>query len=106
MASSNAIAVVKVNILESKFPTFTDVEIGLALDAHNQSVAYVSYKLALLKADSQAVSIGPISLENNAKYWQNLASMYLEEFNREQRENAESYGGTVYMKRADEIWPR
>lgn len=104
MASQTDIEVVKINVLEDKYPQFTDAQIGAMLDANKGSIPYVSYKIAILKSDNQAVSIGPISLENNTKFWEGLANVFLAEYEEAKRADAESYGGTLYMKRADETW--
>lgn len=104
MASQTAIDLVKANTLESKYPMFSDEEIAVMLDASKDSVSFTSYKIALLKSDSPSVSLGPLTIENNGKFWQGLAELYYRAYQQELNEASESNGGTIYMRRADETW--
>lgn len=76
--------------------------ISALLDRH-KSVAYVSYKLCLLKTRNDVVTLGPISLKGDADYWKQLAQFFYDEYKAEQQEQdlSSSSGSTILMKRAD-----
>lgn len=76
--------------------------ISALLDRH-KSVAYVSYKLCLLKTRNDVVTLGPISLKGDADYWKNMAKLFYDEYRAEQqeRELSSSEGSTILMRRAD-----
>lgn len=76
--------------------------ISALLDRH-KSVAYVSYKLCLLKTRNDVVTLGPISLKGDADYWKQMAQFFYDEYKAEQQEQdlSSSSGSTILMKRAD-----
>ena len=102
MATKEQIELVKANTAGVSATTFTDEQIDALLNAH-ESVAYVSYKICLLKSSNDAVSLGPISLKSNADYWKNLANLYLAEYEQEKQAALEKAGSgsTIFMQRAD-----
>ena len=102
MATKEQIELVKANTAGNSATSITDEQISALLDAHG-SVAYVSYKICLLKSSNDAVSLGPISLKSNADYWKNLANLYLAEYEQEKQAELEkaSSGSTIFMQRAD-----
>ena len=81
---------------------YTREYISALLD-HHKSVAYVSYKLCLLKTRNDAVTLGPISLKGDADYWKRMAQLFYDEYRAEQQEQelSASEGSTILMKRAD-----
>lgn len=76
--------------------------ISALLDLH-KSVAYVSYKLCLLKTRNDTVTLGPITLKGDAEYWKSMAQFFYDEYKAEQIEADEksNSGSTILMKRAD-----
>ena len=102
MAIKEQIDLVKANTAGVSSTIITDEQVEALLDAHD-SVAYVSYKICLLKSSNDAISLGPISLKSNADYWKNLADLYLAEYEREKQAELEkaSSGSTIFVQRAD-----
>lgn len=99
------IAQVKLNTLETEFPMFTDDEIREMLEAHDYSVSFVSYKIAMLKSNEGNFTLGPIKVSGNADFWTNIANMYLRQYNDEKIDTTPGgRGGTIYQVRADEQW--
>lgn len=103
MAKEADIELVKINTdnANAVFP-LTDEQISALLDKHG-SVAYVSYKICLLKTRNDTVKLGPISLQGDANYWKQLAQFYYDEYKQEQQaqEIEKSSGSTIFMRRAD-----
>lgn len=104
MATKEQIDLVKANTAGISSTVITDEQVEALLNAHG-SVAYVSYKICLLKSSNDAISLGPISLKSNADYWKNLADLYLAEYEREKQAELEkaSSGSTIFVQRADGI---
>ena len=102
MTTKEQIDLVKANTAGISSTVITDEQVEALLNAHG-SVAYVSYKICLLKSSNDAISLGPISLKSNADYWKNLADFYLAEYEKEKQAELEkaSSGSTIFMKRAD-----
>lgn len=103
MAEKADIELVAENIGNYDSPTpYSHEYISALLDRH-KSVAYVSYKLCLLKTRNDAVTLGPITLKGDAEYWKNMAKLFYDEYRAEQQEQelSASEGSTILMKRAD-----
>ena len=102
MTTKEQIDLVKANTAGISSTVITDMQVEALLNAHG-SVAYVSYKICLLKSSNDAISLGPISLKSNADYWENLADLYLAEYEREKQAELEkaSSGSTIFVQRAD-----
>lgn len=68
----------KILLLESKYPFFTDEELQLFLDENNNKVYKTAATLCYLKADGDSkVTVGPITIESaGADFWINLAEQY------------------------------
>jgi hypothetical protein len=103
MAEKADIDLVMENIGNTQSPNpYPETYISALLDRH-KSVAYVSYKLCLLKTRNDAVTLGPITLKGDAEYWKNMARFFYDEYKAEQQEQdlSASTGSTILMKRAD-----
>ena len=102
MTTKEQIDLVKANTAGISSTVITDEQVEALLNAHG-SVAYVSYKICLLKSSNDAVTLGPISLKSNADYWKNLANFFLAEWEREKQDELEKAGSgsTIFMQRAD-----
>nr|DAR87157.1 MAG TPA: hypothetical protein [Caudoviricetes sp.]DAW81771.1 MAG TPA: hypothetical protein [Caudoviricetes sp.]DAX68257.1 MAG TPA: hypothetical protein [Caudoviricetes sp.] len=103
MANQADIDLVKANIGNHDSPNPYPEEYISALLDHHKSVAYVSYKLCLLKTRNDVVTLGPISLKGDADYWKQMAQFFYDEYKAEQQEQdlSSSSGSTILMKRAD-----
>lgn len=103
MANQADIDLVKANIGNYDSPNPYSEEYISALLDHHKSVAYVSYKLCLLKTRNDVVTLGPISLKGDADYWKQMAQFFYDEYKAEQQEQdlSSSSGSTILMKRAD-----
>lgn len=103
MAEQADIDLVVENIGNNNSPNpYPQEYISALLDRH-KSVAYVSYKLCLLKTRNDVVTLGPISLKGDADYWKQMAQFFYDEYKVEQQEQdlSSSSGSTILMKRAD-----
>lgn len=103
MANQADIDLVKANIGNDNSPNpYPEEYISALLDRH-KSVAYVSYKLCLLKTRNDVVTLGPIRLKGDADYWKQMAQFFYDEYKAEQQEQdlSSSSGSTILMKRAD-----
>lgn len=103
MAEKADIDLVAENIGNYDSPNPYSLEYISALLDHHKSVAYVSYKLCLLKTRNDVVTLGPISLKGDADYWKQMAQFFYDEYRAEQQEQdlSSSTGSTILMKRAD-----
>lgn len=103
MAEKADIELVAENIGNYDSPTPYSLEYISALLDRHKSVAYVSYKLCLLKTRNDAVTLGPITLKGDAEYWKNMAKLFYDEYRAEQQDQelSASEGSTILMKRAD-----
>lgn len=68
----------KVLLLESKYPCFTDEELTVFLEDNADNVYKTASELCLLKADSdKSVTVGPIKIESaGSDFWINLSVKY------------------------------
>lgn len=103
MAEQADIDLVVGNIDNNNSPNPYPEEYIFALLDRHKSVAYVSYKLCLLKTRNDAVTLGPISLKGDADYWKQMAQFFYDEYRAEQQEKelSASEGSTILMRRAD-----
>lgn len=80
----------KFNLQETKgCAYFTDAELGILLAQNKGNVKKASYVGCMIKAESNAIKLGPIDIESNEAYWL-----------RQARRFQDSYTGGI--KRADE----
>ena len=96
------IDMLKVLIMEDQYPTFTDEQLGAMAETYDNSYQ-LAYVCCLSKASAEKITIGPISIENDPTMWQNLAAMFLQQYQEEAGliGTRKTITGKV-MKRADE----
>ena len=96
------IATLKVLIMEDQYPVFTDEQLESMATVYD-NIYQLAYICCLSKASADKITIGPISIENDASMWNNLAAMFLEQYKAdvEGQGSSKSITGKV-MRRADE----
>ena len=96
------IDMLKVLIMEDQYPTFTDEQLGAMAETYD-NIYQLAYVCCLSKASAEKITIGPITIENDPSMWQNLAAMFLEQYqnNTGATGSKQSITGKV-MRRADE----
>ena len=96
------IDMLKVLIMEDQYPTFTDEQLEAMTETYD-NIYQLAYVCCLSKASADKITIGPITIENDASMWQNLAAMFLEQYqnNTGATGSKQSITGKV-MRRADE----
>ena len=88
--------------MEDQYPTFTDEQLEAMAETYD-NIYQLAYVCCLSKASADKITIGPITIENDASMWQNLAAMFLEQYqnNTGATGSKQSITGKV-MRRADE----
>ena len=76
------IDMLKVLIMEDQYPTFTDDQLEAMAETYN-NIYQLAYVCCLSKASAEKITIGPISIENDPTMWQNLATMFLQQYQEE-----------------------
>ena len=96
------IDMLKVLIMEDQYPTFTDEQLEAMAETYD-NIYQLAYVCCLSKASADKITIGPISIENDSTMWQNLAAMFLEQYQKDigVTSSRQSITGKV-MRRADE----
>ena len=76
----------KILLLESKYPLFTDEELTAFLKDNGDNVYNNASALCLLKADNdKSVTVGPIKIESaGSEFWLKLSEKYAEKYAEEQ----------------------
>nr|DAK82265.1 MAG TPA: hypothetical protein [Caudoviricetes sp.] len=79
----------KILLLESKYPFFSDEELQLFLDENDGKVYKTASILCHLKADGDSkVTVGPITIESaGADFWINLSQEYKNKSNEVENDN-------------------
>ena len=92
----------KVLIMEDQYPVFTDDQLESMAEIYD-NIYQLAYICCLSKASADKITIGPISIENDASMWNNLAAMFLEQYKVDigEKGSSKSITGKV-MLRADE----
>lgn len=92
----------KVLIMEDQYPVFTEDQLE-SMAAVYDNIYQLAYVCCLSKASADKITIGPISIENDASMWNNLAAMFLQQYNDNigATGSSKSITGKV-MRRADE----
>ena len=62
-------------LLESTFPTFEDSDLQSLLDLHSGDVGEAAFDGCMQKAQDDSISLGPIKLNSNEKFWLRRAGM-------------------------------
>ena len=96
------IDMLKVLIMEDQYPTFTDGQLEAMAETYD-NIYQLAYVCCLSKASAEKITIGPISIENDPTMWQNLAAMFLQQYQEEAglTGTRKTITGKV-MRRADE----
>ena len=76
------IDMLKVLIMEDQYPTFTDGQLEAMAETYD-NIYQLAYVCCLSKASAEKITIGPISIENDPTMWQNLAAMFLQQYQQE-----------------------
>ena len=72
----------KVLILEDQYPTFTDDQLEEMAKIYD-NINQLAYVCCLAKASAVEITIGAITIKNSADMWNNMAKMFLDEYNKE-----------------------
>lgn len=72
----------KVLILEDQYPTFTDDQLEEMAKIYD-NINQLAYVCCLAKASADEITIGAITIKNSADMWNNMAAMFLEQYNKE-----------------------
>lgn len=96
----------KLNLQESEYPYFSDIDLQNLLLVNGNSVSKASWRGCLLKAASDdEIKVGSIAVNSSNKdYWNNLAAIYKADYEEELASlSGNSSGYRTFMRRADEI---
>ena len=69
----------RVLIMEDQYPTFTEDQLESMATMYD-NIYQLAYVCCLSKASAEKITIGPISIENDPTMWQNLATMFLQQY--------------------------
>lgn len=91
----------KILLLESKYPFFSDEQLQIFLDDNEDDVYKTASELCHLKADGDSkVTVGPITIESaGADFWINLAEKYSKKSVELANNNSSSSLGGIYINR-------
>jgi len=94
------VEVIKTMLMEDSNPTLTQAQLEM-LAATYDNINEACYYGCLMKASSENITIGPISIESNTNdFWLKMADGFYRKFMREQ--NEEGLTG-LSMRRSDEL---
>lgn len=87
----------KILLLESKYPFFSDEQLQIFLDDNENDIYKTASELCYLKADGDSkVTVGPITIESaGADFWINLA----EKYSKKSDELANKSSSSIYINR-------
>ena len=69
--------VLKMNIRETQFPTFTDEELQYYLDKNNGDIDAASYECLIVKAETTGLSVSGLTTKDSSSYFKMLAARYV-----------------------------
>ena len=69
----------KVLIMEDQYPTFTDEQLE-AMAIMYDNIYQLAYICCLAKASADEITIGAIKIKNSADMWNNMAAMFLKQY--------------------------
>ena len=69
----------RVLIMEDQYPVYTEDQLE-SMAAVYDNIYQLAYVCCLGKASAEKITIGPISIENDPTMWQNLAAMFLQQY--------------------------
>ena len=92
----------RVLIMEDQYPVYTEDQLE-SMAAVYDNIYQLAYVCCLGKASAEKITIGPISIENDPTMWQNLAAMFLQQYQEDigTTGTRKTITGKV-MRRADE----
>ena len=65
--------------MEDQYPVYTEDQLE-SMAAVYDNIYQLAYVCCLGKASAEKITIGPISIENDPTMWQNLAAMFLQQY--------------------------
>ena len=65
--------------MEDQYPVFTDEKLKGMAEMYD-NIYQLAYVCCLSKASAEKITIGPISIENDPTMGQNLAAMFLQQY--------------------------
>lgn len=71
-----ALAELRLNILEDQFPYFSDEQLQSILKQCKWEIRRASHVACMMKAQKDEVTLGSMSIEGNHEFWIRLANMY------------------------------
>lgn len=91
----------KILLLESKYPFFSDEQLQIFLDDNEDDVYKTASELCYLKADGDSkVTVGPITIESaGADFWINLAEKYSKKATELANKNNSTTSSSGYINR-------
>ena len=92
----------KILLLESKYPLFTDEELMVFLEDNGENVYKTASELCLLKADNdKSVTVGPIKIESaGSEFWLKLSEKYAKKYAEEQDNSHTSNKYVIKMRKS------
>lgn len=69
----------KVLILEDQYPTFTDDQLEEMAKIYD-NIYQLAYVCCLAKASADEITIGAIKIKNSSDMWNNMAAMFLKQY--------------------------
>lgn len=99
--------ILKINLNESQYPVFSDEELNNLLKVNDDNILKASWRGCIMKANvDKKIKIGPVEVENaDPDYWNNLASIYRDDYLKEQEDLKPKVKVTGYktsMRRVDD----
>jgi hypothetical protein len=67
----------KLNILEERFPLFSDEQLQYYLSKNNNDVKKASYECLIIKAETTGLSVSGLTTADSSSYFKMLASHYV-----------------------------
>lgn len=95
--------VVKVLIMEDQYPFLTDEQLQ-AICAATDNLNEAVYTACKMKAKADKIKVGPITIENDATYWNTLADSFYKKWQEDLNGGKKTTSITGYcVGRADEF---
>lgn len=95
--------VVKVLIMEDQYPFLTDEQLQ-AICAATDNLNEAVYTACKMKAKADKIKVGPITIENDAAYWNTLADSFYKKWQEDLNGGKKTTSITGYcVGRADEF---
>lgn len=95
--------VVKVLIMEDQYPFLTDEQLQ-AICAATDNLNEAVYTACKMKAKADKIKVGPITIENDAAYWNTLADSFYKKWQEDINGGKKTTSITGYcVGRADEF---